>query len=1290
MWFITKRVLDYLNDKDISHSKKEELVKKKEKKIKREIAKLTEQEIIDFLYHSNIPKQVKILIFNHVEELTDKDKINTLKTLFIRHKLIREDFLKSDHTPTIFKRLIIQELYANKMVETITRKNLSKRIKQTIISYGVTKKEAIKLLASDISLDLKEQIIDECLTDNYAIRDALNEKEIPDDILDKIVVRKVNMDNIFRVIWLDLNKIEERVMRIKGAELEAYIDSIKPEEILDKINNYDTPSDFVKRLYKEKEEILREAIKIASRKDIKETLSSQRIPEIVNLVVEIRPNTIYEIIKDLEYYNLLRWLNHNYLPNTYKEFLITHHADTLTKEINKASVTDITFYYFKQDAALPKSIQKRLFDEHKQDLIDEIKTKDKKQIVTDIMYGSYIMEYRHLLIDLGVDKDNILDVLNQYRIEEILDYLLETKQDTFKEYIESLDLEDILHLRIGRASDEVLNSILEANIDVIKPKLNTLTKEELFKLLDDRFTHQVIKKIILQDFNIDDNDLNNVLSLINIYNTEIILANYTKVKEYITELDINFQSFLQYGSGSKKHSTWLNNLIDIIDNDKEQFKKVKHYFFTNYYDTENENIVYTISSFLELISNYTKYKDLCINLTNNNIELTKEDKLNITFLFNITKVDNIDLPSSLEELSTFKINLYKEYIIKIKNNELDIKDMKSLFNDFLFCNSRSTLKYIGGTGALRTLKKDNQNNPLINELCSELMLYSTITEMVNDTNNEEGLKTLLTYIFSDIKILTKFQNMFSQVERKVLKLYELDSLNNLTTLHEADELENMIDYKRSNSYGGLVYDFSDKNYCLYAHVLSSRENIEDLLNGRASGNHNFISVSPVSYRGQKYYWNRSEVILAYDTIPQGSFICSSISNMGSNGNISKNSSEVTEINRSQRGILETSAVTDNNSEALLYREGLRPCGLILPGGREPTPLELEYHQRYNLPFIITQEMTKAIENPKMEFKQDEIEQTEYHNEDLETIINILKPNVTINKENEHYTGREIALFTDCHSMYEPTLAVLEDIRRHGISEIYSLGDNVGLGPNPSEVFDLLEEYGVVSVAGNSEYYNTLGTKPFTYFYPEKEAIQEWTASQLGPSRINKIKLYPASIDILVGNKKVALCHFANDVRWDYHERSTHTYQAGFVEGKTSKQFLYTNSDESKKKLNNFITTHKKHTSKIKGHVDARNNPIFGGKMVTSYDSIIQGHVHFHMEDFVEDTEIYTLRAVGMGYDSKKENSDACYYVLKETKDGSFEIEKRLVPFNKNSLLSSIYTSGLPHKDKLLSYVKSKS
>ena len=569
------------------------------------------------------------------------------------------------------------------------------------------------------------------------------------------------------------------------------------------------------------------------------------------------------------------------------------------------------------------------------------------------------------------------------------------------------------------------------------------------------------------------------------------------------------------------------------------------------------------------------------------------------------------------------------------------------------------------------------------------MMYSTIIEMVNDTNNYSGLQTLLIYIFSDIDILTKFQNMFSDVERKVVKLYELDSINNLSKLNEARKMEYMLEPSLCNKYDGEVFDYRDKNYCLYAHVLSSRENIEDILKGTSTGKSNFISVSPVSYRGQKYYYNLSEVIVAYDTLPSGNFICSSVSNMGSNYKIKANSSEVATIDRSQRGILETSAVTKNNSEALLYREGLKPCGLILPGGREPTQQELEYHKKYGLPFILTQELHKPITNPKMVFNQERPEVRQYKNKDLETIMDILKPNVTIRKETKEYTGREVAIFTDSHSMYEPTLVVLEDIRRRGITEIYSLGDNVGLGPSPCETFDLLEEYGVISVAGNSEYYNTLGTQCFDYFGPEKEELQEWTASKLGASRISKIKLFPASIDLTLGKKKIALCHFANDIRWNYSGRNTHTYQAGFEPGINCRQFLYTNSDEAKKKIGNCIVTNKRNISKIKGYISAQNEPIFGGKLVTEYDSIIQGHVHFDMEDKLENTDIYTLRAVGMGYKNGREEDKACYYILKERKDGSFDIEQVLVDFNRNNLLSKIYTSGLPHTDRLLTYVNAK-
>ena len=81
-----------------------------------------------------------------------------------------------------------------------------------------------------------------------------------------------------------------------------------------------------------------------------------------------------------------------------------------------------------------------------------------------------------------------------------------------------------------------------------------------------------------------------------------------------------------------------------------------------------------------------------------------------------------------------------------------------------------------------------------------------------------------------------------------------------------------------------------------------------------------------------------------------------------------------------------------------------------------------------------------------------------------------------------YTGREIAIFTDSHALLEPTKVALEDIARRGITEIYSLGDNIGVGPNPSEVLNLLSEYGVHCIAGNSEDYCTLGIELFASYF----------------------------------------------------------------------------------------------------------------------------------------------------------------------------------------------------------------
>lgn len=100
---------------------------------------------------------------------------------------------------------------------------------------------------------------------------------------------------------------------------------------------------------------------------------------------------------------------------------------------------------------------------------------------------------------------------------------------------------------------------------------------------------------------------------------------------------------------------------------------------------------------------------------------------------------------------------------------------------------------------------------------------------------------------------------------------------------------------------------------------------------------------------------------------------------------------------------------------------------------------------------------------------------------------------------EKYAGREIAIFSDIHGLLEPTIAILNDIKKRGINEIYSLGDDIGVGHNPSEVLDLLGEFGVKSINGNSEDYSTLGTEP--YYKVINGELKEFSPIQ----EVNKIK-----------------------------------------------------------------------------------------------------------------------------------------------------------------------------------------
>ena len=288
---------------------------------------------------------------------------------------------------------------------------------------------------------------------------------------------------------------------------------------------------------------------------------------------------------------------------------------------------------------------------------------------------------------------------------------------------------------------------------------------------------------------------------------------------------------------------------------------------------------------------------------------------------------------------------------------------------------------------------------------------------------------------------------------------------------------------------------------------------------------------------------------------------------------------------------------------------------------------------------------------------------------------------------EQYTGRQIAIFTDIHGLLEPTVAVLEDIKRRGITEIYSLGDNIGVGPNPKEVLDLLTKYHVKMINGNSEEYTAIGIEPFKrYFNEKKKRSQEWTLAQLTEEQIELLKKNRHSYDLYVGDKRIGLCHFANDVRMDFGRHGVWRYQKNVKEGRPNpgKQFYYTNSRRQKEEIEEMI---REATPEVGGYVSAKNDPLFEGKKVDYYDEIIQGHAHFRYLTEDGKVRIRTIRALGIGY-GEEPNNTASYIIIKEKEHG-YDIEEVLVPFERDKMLESIERSTMPDKEKLEEFVQKK-
>jgi diadenosine tetraphosphatase ApaH/serine/threonine PP2A family protein phosphatase len=86
-----------------------------------------------------------------------------------------------------------------------------------------------------------------------------------------------------------------------------------------------------------------------------------------------------------------------------------------------------------------------------------------------------------------------------------------------------------------------------------------------------------------------------------------------------------------------------------------------------------------------------------------------------------------------------------------------------------------------------------------------------------------------------------------------------------------------------------------------------------------------------------------------------------------------------------------------------------------------------------------------------------------------------------------------AIISDIHSNLEALTAVLEDIDKKGIKEIYCLGDVVGYGANPKEVIGLAKNFDL-TLKGNHDCAVETGSA-YGFDYDAAESV-EWTKKQL--------------------------------------------------------------------------------------------------------------------------------------------------------------------------------------------------
>src|SRR4051794_27073145 len=123
----------------------------------------------------------------------------------------------------------------------------------------------------------------------------------------------------------------------------------------------------------------------------------------------------------------------------------------------------------------------------------------------------------------------------------------------------------------------------------------------------------------------------------------------------------------------------------------------------------------------------------------------------------------------------------------------------------------------------------------------------------------------------------------------------------------------------------------------------------------------------------------------------------------------------------------------------------------------------------------------------------------------------------------------LAILSDIHANLPALEAVLADVERAGVSELWCLGDVVGYGAQPDECTKLVAERCALCLVGNHDL-AVLGELDVASFSPAAAAAVSWTRDEAKPETLEFLRgLEPAD-----ESRDVALYHASpRDPVWEY-------------------------------------------------------------------------------------------------------------------------------------------------------------